>query len=124
MGSSYRRVYLNIRLRFERSGSMSIITIFLILLVVIFAAAAYFMEPSEAEKRTHERLAALHRPTGQEIEEGIVKEVVFSRISFINDILKRSNVAPKLHLMLEQANLPWTVNRFLFYSVDLMFAGA
>jgi tight adherence protein B len=103
---------------------MSIITIFVILLVVIFAVVVYFIEPSEAEKRTHERLASLYRATAQEIEEGIVKEVVFSRIAFIDNLLKRSNVAPKLHLMLEQANLPWTVNRFFFYSADLMFAGA
>jgi tight adherence protein B len=103
---------------------MSIITIFVILLVVVFAVTVYFIEPSEVEKRTHERLASLHRATAEEIEEGIVKEVVFSRISFIDNLLKRSNVAPKLHLMLEQANVPWTVNRFFFYSADLMVAGA
>lgn len=103
---------------------MSIITIFVILLVLIFAIAVYFIDPSEADKRTQQRLAALHRTTIQEIEEGIIREVVFSRISFVNGFLKHSNIAPKLHLMLEQANIPWTVNRFLFYSADLMLAGA
>ena len=103
---------------------MSILTIFVLLLVVAFAVAVYFTEPSEAEKRTQERLAALHQGTVQEIEEGIVKEVVFSRNSFINRVLKNSNVAPKLHLMLEQANLPWTVSRFFFYSANLMIVGA
>jgi len=103
---------------------MSVITIFVILLVVAFATAAYFIEPSEAEKRTRQRLAALHRPTTEEIEEGIVREVTFSRISFINRYLQHNKVAMHLHLMLEQANLQWTVSRFVFYSADLMIAGA
>jgi tight adherence protein B len=103
---------------------MSIITIFVILLVAVFAAAAYFIEPSEADKRTRERLAALHRPTIEAFEEGIVKEVTFSRISVVNHLLQHNKVALKLHLMLAQANLPWTVSRFFFYSADLMIAGA
>jgi tight adherence protein B len=103
---------------------MSVITIFVILLVVVFAITAYFMEPSEAEKRTRERLAALHRPTTGEIEEGIVKEITFSRISFLNRYLQHNKVAMHLNLMLEQANLPWTVGRFVFYSADLMVFGA
>jgi len=102
---------------------MSIISIFVILLIVVFAIAAYFMEPSEADKRIQERLAALRRPTVEEIEGGIVREVTFSRIPVINRFFRRSKVAEKLHLMLQQANLPWTVGRFVFYSADLIIAG-
>ena len=103
---------------------MSVITIFVILLVAVFATVAYFVEPSEADKRTRERLAALSRPAIEEFEEQIVKEVTFSRFSAVNRFLQHNKVALKLHLMIEQANLSWTVSRFFFYSAVLMIAGA
>jgi tight adherence protein B len=103
---------------------MSIITIFVILLIVVFAVAAYFMEPSEADKRTQERLAALRRPTVEEVEGGIVREVIFSRIPVINRFFRRTKIAETLHLMLQQANMPWTVGRFVFYSANMIIAGA
>ena len=103
---------------------MSVVTIFVIMLVAVFATAAYFIEPSEADKRTRERLAALSRKVTEEFEERIVKEVTFSRFSIVNRYLQHNKVALKLHLMLEQANLSWTVSRFFFYSAVLMIAGA
>lgn len=103
---------------------MSVITIFVILLVAVFAIVAYFVEPSEADKRTRERLAALSRPAIEEFEEPIVKEVTFSRFAVVNRFLQHNKVALKLHLMIEQANLSWTVSRFFFYSAVLMIAGA
>ena len=103
---------------------MSIITIFLILLVAVFASVAYFIEPGEADKRIQERLAALHRPTAEEFEEGIVRDVTFSKSPLVNRLLQHSKAALGLHLMLEQANLQWTVGRFFFYSAVLMVAGA
>jgi tight adherence protein B len=102
---------------------MSVITIFVILLVAVFATVAYFVEPSEADKRTRERLAALSRPAIEEFEEQIVKEVTFSRFAVVNRFLQHNKVALKLHLMIEQANLSWTVSRFFFYSAVLMIAG-
>jgi tight adherence protein B len=103
---------------------MSVITIFVILLAAVFAIGLYFIEPSDLDKRTRERLAALHRRTAEEIEEGIEKQVTFSRISFVNRYLQRNQVALKLHLMMSQANLQWTVGRFFFYSADMMIAGS
>ena len=103
---------------------MSIITIFLILLVAVFASVAYFIEPGEADKRIQERLAALHRPSAEEFEEGIVRDVTFSKSPLVNRLLQHNKAALGLHLMLEQANLKWTVGRFFFYSAVLMIAGA
>ena len=57
---------------------MSMISIFAILLVAVFATIAYFTEPSEAEKRTQERLQGLGRPTAHDddsAEAEIVKHV-------------------------------------------------
>ena len=40
---------------------MSMITVFLIVLVAVFATLAYFTEPSEADKRIQQRLGGLDR---------------------------------------------------------------
>ena len=44
---------------------MSMISIFVIVLIAAFATIAYFTEPSEAEKRVHQRLSTLGRPVMQ-----------------------------------------------------------
>jgi tight adherence protein B len=102
---------------------MSLITIFVILLAVGFATIAYFGEPSETDKRIRERLAVLSRRVNETYEEGILKEVTFSRIAAVDRLLRHSRVARKLELTLEQAKVPWTVGRFSFYSVVLMILG-
>lgn len=102
---------------------MPIITIFVILLVSAFAVAAYFTDPSEAERRARERLMALNRPTAEEVEEGVLREVRFSRISLVDRYLRNNKIALQLQLMLGQAKLSWTVGRFFFYSAVFMVAG-
>lgn len=105
---------------------MSIISIFLILLVAVFATIAYFTEPSESEKRTQSRMAGLGRPTHQDddTQGEIIKRVTFSRIGWLDEQLKQNKPALQLHLWLEQAKLPWTVGRFFFYSACLVVVGA
>ncbi len=105
---------------------MSMISIFLILLVAAFATIAYFTEPTEAEKRTAERLSELGNPTTPD-EDGqteIVKRVTFSRIGWLDHFLRQNKPALQLHLWLQQAKLPWTVGRFFFYSACLLAVGA
>ncbi len=104
---------------------MSMITIFLIVLVAVFATVAYFTEPSEEDKRFRERLDAMDRhPTPEDGIEGIMKRVTFSTIPSLDRFLRRSSLAPKLQLMLEQAKLPWTVGRFFFFSLCMVMVGA
>ncbi len=106
---------------------MSMVSIFLILLVAVFATIAYLTEPSEAEKRTQERLGDLGRPVHQDDDaQGgeIVKRVTFSRIAWLDAALRRNQPALQLHLWLEQAKVPWTVGRFFFYSACLLVIGA
>src|ERR1700760_1201195 len=105
---------------------MSMITMFLILLVAVFATLAYFTEPTEAEKRIQERLSGLGRPVnqGEEDRTEIVKRVTFSRIGWVDRYLRDNRFALKLQLMLEQAKVGWTVGRFFFYSACLMLVGA
>jgi tight adherence protein B len=106
---------------------MSMISIFAILLVAVFATIAYFTEPSEAEKRTQERLQGLGRPTAHDddsAEAEIVKHVTFSRIGWLDAALRQNKPALQLNLWLQQAKLPWTVGRFFFYSACLLVIGA
>jgi tight adherence protein B len=104
---------------------MSMITIFLILLVAVFATVAFFTEPTEDAKRIHARLSGLDRYVSHGgSEEGIMRRVTFSSIPSLDRFLRRNRLAPKLQLMLEQAKLPWTVGRFFFYSGLMVVVGA
>jgi len=104
---------------------MSIITIFLILLIAAFATIVFFTEPSEAEKRIHERLDGLGRSVarGEDDQTEIVRRVTFSRIAWLDRQLRQNKPALELQLWLEQAKLPWTVGRFFFYSACLLLVG-
>jgi len=101
------------------------ITIFLLLLVSVFATVAYFTEPSDADKRTRERLVSLDRRAGSETgNDAIVRQVTFSRVPSIDRFLRNNAIAMRLQLMLDQAKVPWTVGRFFFFSAVLMLIGA
>jgi tight adherence protein B len=105
---------------------MSMISVFFILLVAVFATLAYFTEPSEAEKRIQERLSGLDHPIvqGEEDRTEIVKHITYSRIGWVDRYLRENKVALHLQLLLEQAKVGWTVGRFFFYSACLMLVGA
>ena len=104
---------------------MSMITVFLIVLVAVFATLAYFTEPSEADKRVQQRLSGLDRrlmADGEQAE--IVRQVTFSRIGWVDRFLRDSKAALQLHLLLEQAKVSWTVGRFFFFSACMMLVGS
>jgi tight adherence protein B len=104
---------------------MSIITIFFIILVAVFATIAYFTEPSETDKRIQQRLGGLERQLGGEDHQtDIVRRVTFSQIDWLDRFLRNNKVALQLQLLLEQAKLPWTVGRFFFYSACLLLVGS
>jgi tight adherence protein B len=104
---------------------MSMITVFLIVLVAVFATLAYFTEPSEADKRVQQRLSGLDRrimADGEQAE--IVRHVTFSRIGWVDRFLRDTKAALQLHLLLEQAKVSWTVGRFFFFSACMMLVGS
>ena len=104
---------------------MSMISVFLIVLVAVFATVAYFTEPSEQDKRIRDRLDDLKRYVkNADREEGIIRQVTFSSIPSLDRLLRASKLAPKLQLMLEQAKLPWSVGRFFFFSAGMLVLGA
>jgi tight adherence protein B len=101
------------------------ITVFLILLGVVFVLLLFLLEPSESDKRIQERLGNLdHRFIEEGEQTEIVRRVTFSRIAWIDRILRETNSALHLQLLLEQAKMGWTVGRFFFYSACFMLVGA
>jgi len=104
---------------------MSMITVFLILLVAVFATLAYFLEPSETDKRIQQRLSGLdHRLLEEGEQAEIVRRVTFSKIAWIDQFLRETKSALQLQLLLDQAKMHWTVGRFFFYSACCMLVGA
>ena len=104
---------------------MSIITLFLILLVAVFATLAYFTEPSETDKRIFRRLGDLDQVGKSEEQQAeIVRRLTFSRIAWLDRFLRGNKIALRLQLILEQSKVPWTVGRFVFYSACTMLVGA
>jgi tight adherence protein B len=101
------------------------ITVFLILLVAVFATVLFFTEPSENDKRIQQRLSSLDRRfTNEDDQTGIVKVVTFSRIAWLDHFLRNTKGALQLQLLLDQAKVAWTVGRFFFYSACVMLVGA
>jgi tight adherence protein B len=104
---------------------MSMITVFLILLVAVFATLAFFTEPSDTDKRIQQRIRGLERRIPGEVEQTeILKHVTFSRIAWLDRFLRGTKTALQLQLILEQAKVPWTTGRFCFYSACMMLVGA
>jgi tight adherence protein B len=104
---------------------MSMITVFFIVLVAVFATFLLFTEPSEADKRIQRRLSGLDRHiVGEDDQAEIVKQVTFSRVAWVDRVLRDTKGALQLQLLLEQAKVPWTVGRFFFYSACLMLVGS
>ncbi len=74
---------------------MSMITVFLIILVAVFATLFLLLEPSETDKRIQERLSTLdHRLAVDGEQTEIVRRVTFSRIPWIDRILRDTKSAP------------------------------
>lgn len=105
---------------------MPLITIFVILLIATFAMVLYFTEPSDDEKRMHQRMMDLRRDlheTADDSEE-VVRQVRFSRIRVLDGFLRRATVSQRLQAYLDQAQVSWTVGRFAFFSALLVVVGA
>jgi len=105
---------------------MPILSIFVILLLAIFATVSYFAEPSENDRKIRERLIALDRHAVAERpeEDDILKRITFSSIALLDQYLRRNALAVRVQTLLEQANVEWTVGRLFFISVCIVIACA
>jgi tight adherence protein B len=103
-----------------------VLSVFFIVLLIAFAAIAFFTEPSKTDKRIHSRLFSMDRQAFSSVEDddGIVKEVTFSTIPAFDRFLRSNPIANQLQLLIEQADLNWTVGRFFFATLTCTAAGA
>lgn len=106
---------------------MTIFTIFFIVLIAAFAVMALVTEPSKTDKLIHSRLVSLGRTSPSSVgsdEAGIVREITFSTIPAFDRFLRQNRVAIGLQLMIQQADLQWTVGRIVFGTLVLICVGA
>jgi len=107
---------------------MTVVSVFFIVLITAFAVVTFFTEPSKADKKIHSRLVSLDRPavsyseTDEDTE--IIREVTFSTIPALDRFLRNNSYAIGLHLLIEQADVQWTVGRVIFSTLVLIVFGA
>lgn len=102
-------------------------SIFLLVLLAAFAVLVFFTEPSQTDKRISARLISLDQKvnTGSDGEElRISKDVTYSTIPIVDRFLRNNRIANDLHLLIEQADVNWTVGRFVFFTLTAMLVGA
>jgi tight adherence protein B len=108
---------------------MSLVSLFLILLLALSAVVFLLTEPSKTEKALTERLGTLASRRTQDSAGGISTEdilarVTFSSIPWIDEHLRRNKRASDLYVLFQQADLRWTVGRFLFATLAMIAAAA
>ena len=106
---------------------MSIVSLFFIVLIAAFAVVALVTEPSKTDKLIHSRVVSLDRcatATTDSNEPRMVKVISFSTIPALDDFLRHNSVAVGLQLLIEQADVTWTVGRVVFTSLLMICVGA
>ena len=105
---------------------MSVLSLFIIVLLCVFSVILFLTEPSKSDKLVQERLAALDQKasSGEDDDESLLKETTFSRIRWLDSFLRHRPTAIKLQRKLTEANLNWTVGRFVLLSAISVAAGA
>lgn len=103
-----------------------VLSVFFIVLVLAFAAIAFFTEPSKTDKRIHSRLVSLDRSVAASVDDdaGILREVTFSTIPALDRFLRQNRLAIGLQVLIDQADLDWTVGRFVFATLVCVAIGA
>lgn len=103
-----------------------LVSIFFIVLIAVFAVLVFFTEPSRTDKLINARLVSLDKKLGSGAadEFGIVKEITYSTIPALDRFLRSNPVAKKLQLLIEQSESKWTVGRYIFATLLIVFLGA
>jgi len=86
----------------------------------------FFTEPSKTDKLIHARLVSLDKRGGPSVpdEFGIVKEVTYSTIPALDRFLRSNSYAKSLQLLIQQSDTDWTVGRYIFFTLLIVFIGA
>jgi len=105
---------------------VTLVSMFFIVLIAAFAVVAFFTEPSKTDKLIHTRLVSLDRKviSSDDEDENIVKQITFSTIPAFDRFLRSNRAAINLQLLIEQADMQWSVGRIVFSTLVLIFIGA
>jgi tight adherence protein B len=102
--------------------------LFLVFLLLTFTVVVLVTRPTAAERTIDVRMARLNEsprqtvpPAGEAL--GLVKLDRLSRIGWLDDLLQGWNPAQRLHLLIMQAESPWTVTGVLLASLGLACIG-
>jgi tight adherence protein B len=103
-----------------------IVSVFFIVLIAAFAVLAFLTEPSKTDKLIHSRLVSLDRKAASATDDegGIVKQITFSTIPALDTFLRHNRAAIALQLLIEQADMQWTVGRFVGATLVAIVVGA
>jgi tight adherence protein B len=98
---------------------MTLFVIFVVVMLLVFAVVAFLIAPTKTDKQIHARLAGLESQFGREDEpeDEILRRTTFSTIPWLDEFLRRNDLARNLQVTFEQANLDWSVGRFVFASL-------
>jgi tight adherence protein B len=100
---------------------MLILVTFVVLAALAFGIVWFVTRPTKTEVVLDERLSALSKPViGTEESKtapDIVKRVTYSDIPVVDSLLQASGSAEFIYDRIRQANVNWTVGRFLFGSL-------
>jgi len=105
---------------------VTLVSIFFIVLIAVYAVVVFFTEPSKEDKLVHARLVSLDRKLAPSTDDdlNIIKEITFSRIAGLDRFLRNNRVAVGLQLLIQQSDVPWTVGRVVFGSLLMVCLGA
>jgi tight adherence protein B len=106
--------------------TVTVVSVFFIVLITAFAVVALFTEPSAIDKQIHSRLASLDRkkPSVEDSESAIRADTTFSTIPALDRFLRNNRVATGLCLLIEQCDLQWTIGRVAFTTLMGICLGA
>lgn len=104
------------------------VSVFVFFAVVTFAVVMFFTRPSATARAVGRRLAAVQMPgnaaaQGEQEAAEFLKQTNFSKIGWLDKILKGSGTAHKISLLLAQAESSWTVSTVLLASAILGLMG-
>lgn len=98
---------------------MSLLLLFGFILVAVFAVVLFLTRPTRAEKLAHSRLETAagrsQARTAQRVD--ILRHDSYSSIPWLNRLFGKLTPAARLHRLLIEADLSWTVGRFVLMSI-------
>ncbi|MGZ4895435.1 MAG: type II secretion system F family protein [Candidatus Angelobacter sp.] len=105
---------------------MPVILLFVLVLVLAFAAILIVTRPTVGEKRVQERLETIATATGQPVEGGtdLLKRANYSDIPLLDVVLRRFSITRNLKTLVAQADTKWTEGRLVSATLLIFVAVA